>query len=299
MGALCSPPFFLRCDAGACAQQVCLAERVEFLKLPVPGDRTAPCGGRAKDDLPHLPAGLLRPRPGRHRGPGRLRPCVLVPREHESAAHDAISAELAGVTIGNPTAEGVRMGAVVSLAQRGDVRRAVRRIAESGRFVYGDPDRVRVIDADAERGAFLDTLLISADPEAAAPHEVEPFGPAATVLAYRDTAHATDLIARGRGSLVASVVGDDLAWTTAFVRGTAPWHGRLHLLDSTNMARTTGHGSPLPALRHGGPGRAGGGSEMAGTRGVVDLMQRTALQASPRLLDSLYGEQPAAGCDTV
>ncbi|AXE90499.1 Bifunctional protein PaaZ [Streptomyces sp. Go-475] len=191
------------------------------------------------------------------------------------------------------------MGAVVSLAQRGDVRRAVRRIAESGRFVYGDPDRVRVIDADAERGAFLDTLLISADPEAAAPHEVEPFGPAATVLAYRDTAHATDLIARGRGSLVASVVGDDLAWTTAFVRGTAPWHGRLHLLDSTNMARTTGHGSPLPALRHGGPGRAGGGSEMAGTRGVVDLMQRTALQASPRLLDSLYGEQPAAGCDTV
>ncbi|GGS43309.1 hypothetical protein GCM10010270_12000 [Streptomyces violaceus] len=212
---------------------------------------------------------------------------VLVPGEHEAAALDAIASELAAVTIGNPAAEGVRMGPVVSLAQRDDVRQAARKIAESGRFVHGDPEKVRVIDADPERGAFLDTLLVSADPDAAAPHEVEPFGPAATVLAYRDTAHATALVARGRGSLAASVVGDDLAWTTAFVQEAAPWHGRLHLLDSTNMAQTTGHGSPLAALRHGGPGRAGGGSEMAGTRGVVYLMQRTALQASPRVLDSL------------
>ncbi|MGW2291576.1 aldehyde dehydrogenase family protein [Streptomyces phaeochromogenes] len=212
---------------------------------------------------------------------------VLVPGEHEGAALDAIAAELAGLTIGNPAADGVQMGAVVSLAQRDDVRRAVRAIAESGRFVQGDPEKVRVVDADPERGAFLDTLLISADPDAAAPHEVEPFGPAATVLAYRDTGHAIDLLARGRGSLAASLVGDALAWTTTVLRQTAPWHGRLHLLDSTNMTQTTGHGSPLPALRHGGPGRAGGGLEMAGIRGVVDLMQRTALQASPRLLDSL------------
>ncbi|MDX2680381.1 phenylacetic acid degradation bifunctional protein PaaZ [Streptomyces soliscabiei] len=224
---------------------------------------------------------------------------VLVPRAHEAAALDALAAELAGVTIGNPATEGVRMGAVVSLAQRDDVRRAVRTIAASGRFVYGDPDKVRAVDADPERGAFLDTLLISADPEAAAPHEVEPFGPAVTVLAYRDTAHATDLIARGRGSLAASLVGDDLAWTTAFVREAAPWHGRLHLLDSTNMTQTTGHGSPLPALRHGGPGRAGGGSEMAGTRGVVDLMQRTALQASPRVLDLLRTTPTGPSADSA
>ncbi|GKQ40758.1 phenylacetic acid degradation bifunctional protein PaaZ [Streptomyces sp. A012304] len=222
---------------------------------------------------------------------------VLVPRAHEAVALDAISAELAGVTIGNPASEGIRMGAVVSLDQRDDVRQAVRAIAESGRLVHGDPDKVRVVDADPERGAFLDTLLVSADPDAAAPHEVEPFGPAATVLAYRDTAHALDLVARGRGSLAASAVGDDLAWTTAFVRELAPWHGRLHLLDSANMTQTTGHGSPLPALRHGGPGRAGGGSEMAGVRGVLDLMQRTALQASPRLLDSLRTTttSPSAG----
>lgn len=89
------------------------------------------------------------------------------------------------------------MGAVVSLEQRDDVRRAVRALARSGSFVYGDPDKVRVVDADPEQGAFLDTLLISADPDASAPHEVEPFGPAATVLAYHDTAHATDLVARG------------------------------------------------------------------------------------------------------
>ena len=94
-------------------------------------------------------------------------------------------------------------------------------------------------------------------------------------------------MARGRGSLAASVVSDDLTWTTAFLHEAAPWHGRLHLMDSANMAQTTGHGSPLPALRHGGPGRAGGGSELAGVRGVLDLMQRTALQASPRLLDAL------------
>ncbi|GAB3002478.1 phenylacetic acid degradation bifunctional protein PaaZ [Streptomyces pseudoechinosporeus] len=224
---------------------------------------------------------------------------VLVPRRHELAALDAISAELAGVTIGNPTSDGVRMGAVVSLAQRDDVRRAVRKIAESGRFVHGDPDKVRVVDADPDRGAFLGTLLISADPDAPAPHEVEPFGPAATVLAYRDTAHATDLVVRGRGSLAASVVSDDLSWTTAFLQDVAPWHGRLHLLDSTNMAQTTGHGSPLPALRHGGPGRAGGGSEMAGTRGVVDLMQRTALQASPRLLNTLHAAPPSPPVESL
>ncbi|MFF7643477.1 phenylacetic acid degradation bifunctional protein PaaZ [Streptomyces canus] len=224
---------------------------------------------------------------------------VLVPHEQESAALDAIASELAGVTIGNPLAEGVRMGAVVSLAQREDVRRAVRAIATSGRFVYGDPEKVRVVDADPERGAFLDTLLVSADPDAAAPHEVEPFGPSATVLAYRDTAHATDLLARGRGSLAASLVSDDPAWTTGVVREAAPWHGRLHLLDSTNMTQTTGHGSPLPALRHGGPGRAGGGSEMAGIHGIVDLMQRTALQASPRLLNALSGTRARPSADSV
>jgi oxepin-CoA hydrolase / 3-oxo-5,6-dehydrosuberyl-CoA semialdehyde dehydrogenase len=212
---------------------------------------------------------------------------VLVPREFESAAVDAIASQLSEVRIGNPTSEGVQMGSVVSLDHREDVRRAVREIAEVGRLVHGDPDKVELVDADSRRGAFLDTILISVDGDQTAPHEVEPFGPVASILGYRNAIHAADLVARGRGSLAASMVSDDLPWTTSLIRELAPWHGRLHILDPDDMDQTTGHGSPLPALRHGGPGRAGGGSEMAGVRGVLDLMQRTAIQASPRLLGAL------------
>lgn len=212
---------------------------------------------------------------------------VLVPRDTQAAALDAISAELSKVTIGNPASEGVRMGAVVSVEQRDEVRHAAWKIAESGRFIHGSPDKVEVVDADPQDGAFLDTILISADADADAPHEVEPFGPVASVLAYRDTAHAAELLARGRGSLAASLVSDDAPWTTAFLQDAAPWHGRLHILDSAITAQTTGHGSPLPALKHGGPGRAGGGSEMGGVRGVVELMQRTAVQASAGFLAAL------------
>jgi oxepin-CoA hydrolase / 3-oxo-5,6-dehydrosuberyl-CoA semialdehyde dehydrogenase len=179
------------------------------------------------------------------------------------------------------------MGSVISLDHREDVRRAVRQIADAGRLVHGDPDKVEVIDADSRRGAFLDTILIAVDGDQTAPHEVEPFGPVASILGYRNAIHAADLVARGRGSLAASVASDDLSWTTSLIRELAPWHGRLHILDSDDMDHTTGHGSPLPALRHGGPGRAGGGSEMAGLHGVLDLMQRTALAASPRLLGAL------------
>ena len=218
---------------------------------------------------------------------------ILVPREVEPAALAAISAALSAVTIGNPASPEVRMGALVSLAQRDEVRRAARTIAAAGRFVHGDPGKVTLVDADAERGAFLDTILIAADPDAGAPHEVEPFGPVATVLAYRDTAHATDLLARGRGSLAATLVSDDIPWTLAVLRQAAPWHGRLHVLDTADLGQTTGHGSPLAALKHGGPGRAGGGSELAGVRGVVDLMQRTAVQASPRLAATLRASEQA------
>lgn len=221
---------------------------------------------------------------------------ILVPAESQSTAVNAIAAELSGVRIGNPASDGVRMGAVVSVQQREEVRRAARAIAESGRFVYGDPDKVEVVDADPQRGAFLDTLLVEADADAAAPHEVEPFGPVASILAYRDADHAAELLARGRGSLAASLVSDDTTWMSALLQEAAPWHGRLHLLDSANMTQTTGHGSPLPALKHGGPGRAGGGSEMAGLRGVVDLLQRTAIQASPALLATF---QPAADTDRL
>jgi oxepin-CoA hydrolase/3-oxo-5,6-dehydrosuberyl-CoA semialdehyde dehydrogenase len=212
---------------------------------------------------------------------------VMVPHQRESAALEAIFAELSNVRIGNPMSEGVRMGPVVSLAQRDEVRRATRLIVEAGRLVHGDPEKVDVVDADPQVGAYLDTILISVDSEARTPHEVEPFGPVASVMTYRDLAHAGDLLARGQGSLAAS----DVTLTTTLIEEAAPWHGRLHLLDSANLAQSTGHGSPLPGLRHGGPGRAGGGSEVGGLHSVTDLMQRTAIQASPRPLTTLQTEQ--------
>jgi oxepin-CoA hydrolase/3-oxo-5,6-dehydrosuberyl-CoA semialdehyde dehydrogenase len=212
---------------------------------------------------------------------------VLVPSAAEQAVLEAISAQLAQVVVGIPNAAGVTMGPVVSQDQRDEVRRSVKEIASTGRLVFGDPDQVRVVGADAERGAFLSPMLISADPDHSAPHAIEPFGPAASVLTYSDAASAAELVARGRGSLAASLVSDDTAWTRYLLGELAPWHGRVHALDSTNLDQTTGHGSPLPALRHGGPGRAGGGSEMGGLRGITDLMQRTAVQASPRLLAGL------------
>jgi oxepin-CoA hydrolase/3-oxo-5,6-dehydrosuberyl-CoA semialdehyde dehydrogenase len=144
------------------------------------------------------------------------------------------------------------------------------------------------VGADAERGAFLSPVLIRADdssrPE---PHEVEAFGPVSTLIGYRDTEDAIALAARGLGSLVGSIVTADAEFARDVVVGVAPWHGRLLVLDRDDAAESTGHGSPLPVLVHGGPGRAGGGEEMGGLRGVRHHMQRTAIQASPRVLAKL------------
>jgi oxepin-CoA hydrolase / 3-oxo-5,6-dehydrosuberyl-CoA semialdehyde dehydrogenase len=157
--------------------------------------------------------------------------------------------------------------------------------------VYGDPERVEVTGADAERGAFLSPLLLRADDASRAePHEIEAFGPVATVIGYDSTAEVIELAGRGLGSLAGSVVTGDHEFARAVVLGCAPWHGRLLVLDSDDAAESTGHGSPLPALIHGGPGRAGGGEEMGGIRGVLHYMQRTAVQASPRVLASVTGQ---------
>jgi oxepin-CoA hydrolase/3-oxo-5,6-dehydrosuberyl-CoA semialdehyde dehydrogenase len=147
-----------------------------------------------------------------------------------------------------------------------------------------------VAGADAERGAFISPVLIRADDaERAEPHEVEAFGPVSTLIGYRDTAHAIELAARGLGSLVGSVVTGDAGFARDVVLGAAPWHGRLLVLDADDAAESTGHGSPLPTLVHGGPGRAGGGEELGGIRGVTHHMQRTAVQASPRVLGKITG----------
>ncbi|GAA0897346.1 phenylacetic acid degradation bifunctional protein PaaZ [Pseudonocardia zijingensis] len=214
---------------------------------------------------------------------------AFVPEQHVDAVVEAVSARLARTTIGNPASEGVRMGALASLEQREEVRRGVKALADAGRIVFGDPEKVEVVDADPERGAFVSPILLVGDPERAEPHEVEAFGPVSTVLPYASTAQLVDYAARGRGSLAGSVVTADPAFARDVVLGVAPWHGRLLVLNEADAKESTGHGSPLPALVHGGPGRAGGGEEMGGIRGVLHHMQRTAVQADPDTLTAITG----------
>src|SRR5579862_8199412 len=215
---------------------------------------------------------------------------ALIPADFADAVTEAVRERLAAVVIGNPADKSVRMGALASLDQREEVRRSLKALEAAGHIVFGDPERVEVTGADAARGAFISpVLLVADDARRAEVHEVEAFGPVATLIGYLDTADVIDLAGLGRGSLAGSVVTDDQEFAREVVLGTAHWHGRLLVLDAGAAAESTGHGSPLPALVHGGPGRAGGGEEMGGLRGVYHHMQRTALQASPRMLQAVTG----------
>ncbi|MDO9496309.1 MAG: phenylacetic acid degradation bifunctional protein PaaZ [Nocardioides sp.] len=214
---------------------------------------------------------------------------AIVPVGMADTVIEAITARLATVVVGNPAHEDVRMGALASLEQRDEVRKAVQALRASAEVVYGDPERVDLVDADAERGAFLSPLLLRARPGAVEPHDVEPFGPVSTVLTYESVEEAVGLAARGKGSLVGSLVTHDPEVARTVVLGLAPWHGRILVLDRDDAGESTGHGSPLPVLVHGGPGRAGGGEELGGVRGVLHHMQRTAVQGSPDMLTAITG----------
>jgi oxepin-CoA hydrolase / 3-oxo-5,6-dehydrosuberyl-CoA semialdehyde dehydrogenase len=213
---------------------------------------------------------------------------AFVPNGMVDDVVEAARAKLAKVTVGNPSAEGVRMGALASLEQREEVRRSLKALQSVAKVVYGDPERVDVVDADPERGAFMSPILLRADDATAEEvHSVEAFGPVSTVIGYRDATDVIDLAARGRGSLAGSIVTGDPDFARTVVLGAAPWHGRLLVVDQDDAAESTGHGSPLPMLVHGGPGRAGGGEELGGMRGVFHHMQRTAVQASPTVLGAV------------
>jgi oxepin-CoA hydrolase/3-oxo-5,6-dehydrosuberyl-CoA semialdehyde dehydrogenase len=222
---------------------------------------------------------------------------AFVPTQHVDAVAEAVSAQLATVTVGDPAT--ARMGALAGLEQRAEVRRSVTALAAAGRLVFGDPDKVDVCGADAERGAFVSPMLLVGDPQRAEPHEVEAFGPVATLLPYDSTDQLIDDAARGRGSLAGSVVTGDAAFARDVVLGVAPWHGRLLVLTQADAKESTGHGSPLPQLVHGGPGRAGGGEELGGIRGVLHHMQRTAVQADPDMLTAITGRWVAGSRRTV
>ncbi|MBB6350954.1 oxepin-CoA hydrolase/3-oxo-5,6-dehydrosuberyl-CoA semialdehyde dehydrogenase [Nonomuraea muscovyensis] len=222
---------------------------------------------------------------------------AFVPAHLMDAVAEAAAARLARVKVGNPANPEVRMGALASLGQREEVRRSLKALMQAGTTVYGDAERVEVVDADPERGAFVSPVLLRVDDAGLAePHEVEAFGPVSSLLPYGSAAEVVELAARGQGSLVGSVVTGDPDFAREVVLGAAPWHGRLLVLDPEAAKESTGHGSPLPMLVHGGPGRAGGGEEMGGVRGVLHHMQRTAVQGSPDMLARVTGRWvPGAG----
>lgn len=217
---------------------------------------------------------------------------ALVPAAHIDAVEQAIRARLAKVVVGDPAAEGVTMGALASLRQLDDVREKARQLAGEARLVFGDIEKVETVGVAAEQGAFLSPLLFRKDDpwSARLVHDVEAFGPVSTLMPYRDVADAIALANRGKGSLALSLFTHDPAIAREFVLGAAAWHGRIVLIDRDCARESTGHGSPLPMLIHGGPGRAGGGEEMGGVRGVKHYMQRSALQGSPRTLSAVVGK---------
>jgi oxepin-CoA hydrolase/3-oxo-5,6-dehydrosuberyl-CoA semialdehyde dehydrogenase len=216
---------------------------------------------------------------------------ILVPRAVEAAVIAALKAALAQIKLGDPRKDDKAMGPLVSRAQLNAVRAQIGKLQGEADIVFGDPYHCTAEGVDAAEGAFISPVLLRAtDPMLARRiHDTEAFGPVATVMGYDDLDQAVELVRRGEGSLVASLFTYDAAVAEAVILGVAPYHGRILIVDRDCAKESTGHGSPLPNLVHGGPGRAGGGEELGGLRAVFHYMQRTAVQASPARLSVLTG----------
>ncbi|MEQ1929879.1 MAG: phenylacetic acid degradation bifunctional protein PaaZ, partial [Parvularculaceae bacterium] len=214
---------------------------------------------------------------------------VLAPAPLLDAVQAAIADGLARTIVGDPALEDVRMGALVSLGQRADVEEKIAMLSREAAVVFSGA--LKVVGADASTGAFVSPVLLRCDrpEEATAIHEVEAFGPVSTLMPYRTLDDAIALCNRGGGSLVMSLFTHDAEIARDVVIGAAAFHGRIIVIDRDCARESTGHGSPLPVLVHGGPGRAGGGEEMGGMRGVRHYMQRTAVQGSPAVLKAVTG----------
>jgi len=216
---------------------------------------------------------------------------ALVPTAQTRAVIEALQAALARVAVGDPRAEGVRMGPLASLGQRREVLAQLEALRAEADVVRGDADKFDLVNADRDQGAFVPPLLLLArDPKRArAIHAVEAFGPVSTIVPYESVDEGIELARRGEGSLVGSVFSADDTLAAQFVLGLAPYHGRILVVNRHCAKDSTGHGSPLPMLIHGGPGRAGGGEEMGGVRGVLHYMQRTAVQGTPATVAAVTG----------
>ncbi|UPL47695.1 phenylacetic acid degradation bifunctional protein PaaZ [Hymenobacter sublimis] len=214
---------------------------------------------------------------------------AIVPENLLEDVQIALGKALAQTTVGHPQAEGVRMGALVNMTQANRVRQQVRELAKNTPIVYGDLDNVQVIGGDCKTGAFMSPIvLLNPEPfKFTDSHEVEAFGPVATLMPYKNLDEAITLANMGKGSLVCSVATNDPRTAQEFVLGAATHHGRILVINEEVAKESTGHGSPLPLLIHGGPGRAGGGQEMGGMRGVEHFMQRVAIQGSPSMITAI------------
>ncbi|MEZ4760724.1 MAG: phenylacetic acid degradation bifunctional protein PaaZ [Flavobacteriales bacterium] len=214
---------------------------------------------------------------------------IMVPENLVEDVQIALGKRLGGTVIGDPRAEGVRMGALAGQTQRQEVRDNLAELLKGSELVYGDPESVDVTGADAKKGAFMSPiLLLNKDPwKNRQSHEVEAFGPVSTLMPYKDIDEAVALTKLGKGSLCASIATYDKQVAQQFVWGAASHHGRMLVIDRDMAKENTGHGSPLATLVHGGPGRAGGGEEMGGKRGVMHYLQRTAIQGSPTVITAL------------
>ena len=214
---------------------------------------------------------------------------IFVPDNLLEDAFIAIGKALGQTIIGNPLNDKVRMGSLASGSQREEVRNNVQKLLASSQIVYGSLDSVEVVDADAKKGAFLSPiLLINENPFANDDvHDIECFGPVSTIMPYSDLENAIALSKKGKGSLCCSIVTANNKTATDFVVGAGTHHGRILVINQECAKESTGHGSPLPLLVHGGPGRAGGGEEMGGMRGVKHYMQRVAIQGSPTTITAI------------
>jgi oxepin-CoA hydrolase/3-oxo-5,6-dehydrosuberyl-CoA semialdehyde dehydrogenase len=217
---------------------------------------------------------------------------TLVPRKLAEQVIAALAQRLEGAKPGDPAQKGVRMGPLAGKSQQKEVRQRVEELKQGAELVYGDPDNFELVSGDKEAGSYFPSLLFYSQDslKSKAAHEIEAFGPVNTIMPYDDIEQAIELAKMGKGSLVGSLFTNDNQTARSVILGTAAYHGRIVTLNRDSAGESTGHGSPLPHLVHGGPGRAGGGEEMGGIRGVLHYMQRTAIQGSPSTLGAVANE---------
>ena len=214
---------------------------------------------------------------------------IIVPEILVEDVQIALGKRLSKTTIGNPSVDGVRMGSLAGNEQKMEVREKVKKLSKSQEIVFGSLDNFDVVGADKDKGAFISPILfLNDDPfNKIDCHNIEAFGPVSTIIPYKNIEEAIELAKMGKGSLVCSIITNDMKIAEQFVLGVASMHGRILVLNEACSKESTGHGSPMPLLTHGGPGRAGGGEEMGGIRGIKHYLQRTAIQGHPTTITAI------------